>query len=82
MFVINRVDVVIEASGKLVREIYTPLIPHFYIKKNGVCRVIPYFLIFDPKIAGGSNVYPQCMFLSEDIKKIKIFPMKFQVFAS
>ena len=34
---------------KHVREIFTPLKPHFYIEKLGFAGVYLFFLIFDPK---------------------------------
>ena len=37
-----------KTSGKHAREMYTPYTPFLY-SKTGVCRGIPFFLIFAPK---------------------------------
>ena len=42
------------SSGLHVRVIYTPYNPLLY-SKFGICRGIPIFLIFDPKIYSGSK---------------------------
>ena len=59
-------------SGKHVREMYTPLIPHFYIVKLGYAGAYLFFLFLlqnidcgyslEPPRQGGSNVYQQSMF--------------------
>ena len=59
-------------SGKHVREMYTPLKPHFYTAILGYAGVYLFFLFFlqnidcgyslEPPCRGGSNVYPQSMF--------------------
>ena len=65
-----------------------PLIPHFYMAKLGFGGGIPGFLIFGPKHRlwvlirtrqGGSNAYPQSMFIAKALKvHIKFFWWKFQ----
>ena len=60
-----------------------PLKPHFYIVKVGFTRVNIIFLISAQNIdcgyslelpqRGGSNEYPQSMFLSRNKKNIRIF---------
>ena len=59
-------------SGKHIREMYTPLIPHYYIEKLGYAGVYLFFLFLLQNIdcgyslelprRGGSNEYPQSMF--------------------
>ena len=59
-------------SGKHVREMYTPLKPHFYLVKLGYTGVNLFFLFLlqntecgyslEPPRRGGSNLYPQSMF--------------------
>ena len=66
---------------------YTPLIPHFYIVKLGFTGVYLFFLFLLQNIdsgysfklprRGASNVYNV---LSNHIKIIKIFQMKFSIF--
>ena len=50
--------------ASLVRVMYTPLEPHFYIAKLGYAGVGLFFLVLLQNIdrRGGSNVYPQSMF--------------------
>ena len=60
-----------------------PLKPHFYIVKVGFTGVYIIFLIsaqntdcgysLEPPRRGGSNEYPQSMFLSRNKKNIRIF---------
>ena len=60
-----------------------PLKPHFYIVKVGFTGVYINFLIsaqnidcgysLEPPRRGGSNEYPQSMFLSRNKKNIRIF---------
>ena len=52
-----------------------PLIPQFYIVKQGYAGVYLFFLFFVPKhrLLGASNVYLQCYVLSKNKKNIKIF---------
>ena len=67
-----------------------PLKPHFYIVKLGFTRVYIIFLISAQNIdcgyslelpcRGGSNEYPHSMFLSRNIKKIRIFIRKLSFF--
>ena len=77
----------IYTSGKHVCEMYYPLNPTLY-RKTGVCRGIPYFLIFVRKHTvwvlvrtalarrGSSNVYPLWLcVLSKNIKNILFFLM-------
>ena len=69
---------------------FGPLKPHFYIVKLGFTGVYIIFLIsaqnkdcgfsLEPPCRGGSNEYPQSMFLSRNVKKIRIFVWKFSVF--
>ena len=67
-----------------------PQTPLLY-SKTGVCRGISIFLIFAPKHRlwvlvrtashrGGSNVYPQSMFLAKIRKIFKKNAMKFSIF--
>ena len=67
-----------------------PLKPHFYIVKLGFTGVYIIFLIsaqkhrlwysLEPPRRGGSNEYPQAMFLSRIMKNIRVFIVKFSVF--
>ena len=67
-------------SQKHVRVIYTPLEPHFYIVKLGYPGVYLFFLFLlqnidcgyslEPPRRGGSNVYPQSMFWSKNMKNM------------
>ena len=67
-----------------------PLEPHFYIVKLGYAGVYLFFLFLlqnidcgyslEPPRRGGSNVYPQSMFLSKTKKNIKFLLMKFSIF--
>ena len=60
-----------------------PLKPHFYIVKVGFTGVYIIFLIsaqnidcgysLEPPRGGGSNEYPQSVFLSRNKKNIRIF---------
>ena len=69
---------------------FDPLKPHFYIVKLGFTGVYIIFLIsaqnidcgysLEPPRRGGSNEYPQSMFLSRSMKNIRIFIWKFSVF--
>ena len=62
---------------------FDPLKPHFYIVKLGFTGIYISFLISAQKIdcgyslvpprRGGSNEYPQCMFLSRNMKNIRFF---------
>ena len=62
---------------------FDPLIPHFYIVKLGFTGVYIIFLIsalnidcgysLEPPRRGGSNEYPQSMFLSRNMKNIRFF---------
>ena len=68
-----------------------PLKPHFYIVKLGFTGVYIIFHIsaqnidcgysLEPPRRGGSNEYPQSMFLSSHKKNIRIFIWKFSYFA-
>ena len=65
---------------------FDPLIPHFYIAKLGFTGVYIIFLIsaqkhrlwysLEPPRRGGSNGYPQYMFLSRNMKKYQNFYLK------
>ena len=65
---------------------FLPLKPHFYIVKLGFTGVFIIFLIsaqnidcgysLEPPHRGGSNEYPQSMFLSRSMKNIRIFYLK------
>ena len=65
---------------------FDPLKPHFYIAKLGFTGVYIIFLIsaqnidcgysLEPPRRGGSNEYPQSMFLSRNMKYIRIFYLK------
>ena len=65
---------------------FDPLKPHFYIAKLGFTGVYIIFLIsaqnidcgysLEPPRRGGSNEYPQSMFLSRNMKNIRIFYLK------
>ena len=67
-----------------------PLKPHFYTVKLGFTGVYIIFLIsaqkhslwysLEPPRRGGSNEYPQVMFLSRIMKNIRVFIVKFSVF--
>ena len=69
---------------------FAPLKPHFYTVKLGFTGVYIIFLILlkntdcgyslELPRRGGSNKYPQSMFLSRNVKKIRIFIWKFSVF--
>ena len=75
-------------SRKHTYIILTPLNPTFY-SKTGVNRGIHCFLIsvqnidfgysLEPPRRGGSNGYPQSMFLSRNVKNIRIFICKLSV---
>ena len=62
---------------------FDPLKPHFYTVKLGFIGVYIIFLIsaqnidcgysLEPPRRGGSNEYPQSMFLSRNMKNIRIF---------
>ena len=62
---------------------FDPLKPHFYIVKLGFTGVYIIFLFsaqnidcgysLEPPQRGGSNEYPQSMFLSRNMKNIRIF---------
>ena len=62
---------------------FDPLKPHFYIVKLGFTGVYIFFLFLlknidcgyslEPPRRGGSNEYPQSMFLSRNMKKISEF---------
>ena len=68
---------------------FDPLKPHFYIVKLGFTGVNISFLIsaqnidcgysLEPPRRGGSNKYPQSMFLSRNMKNIRVFIWKFSV---
>ena len=66
---------------------FDPLKPHFYIVKLGVYRCIHYFSYFcsknidcvyslEPPHRRSSNEYPQSMFLSKNVKNIRVFYLK------
>ena len=65
---------------------FDPLKPHFYIVKLGFTGVYIIFHIsaqnidcgysLEPPHRGGSNEYPQSMFLSRNMKNIRIFYLK------
>ena len=67
-----------------------PLKPHFYIVKLGFTGVYIIFLIsaqnidcgysLEPPRRGGSNEYPQSMFLSRNMENIRIFIWKLSGF--
>ena len=75
---------------------FDPLKPHFYIVKLGFTGVHVYIIFFlfllkitdcryslEPPRRGGSNEYPQFMFLSRNMKKyknIRIFYLKIFIF--
>ena len=69
---------------------FDPLKPHFYIVKLGFTGVYIIFLIsaqnidcgysLEPPRRGGSNEYPQSMFLSRNNKNIRIFIWKFSFY--
>ena len=64
---------------------YIPLKPHYYIVKLGFAGVYLFLLFLlqnidcgyslEPPRRGGSNVYPQSMFLAK-LRKITFFPLK------
>ena len=67
---------------------FDPLKPHFYIVKLGFTGVYIINLIsaqidcgysLEPPRRGGSNEYPQYMFLSRNMKNIRVFIGKFSV---
>ena len=76
-----------ECETHIIRKTCTcnvyPLKPHFYIAKLGFAGVNLFFLFLlqnidcgyslEPPRRGGSNVYPQSMFLSKNKKNIKHF---------
>ena len=55
---------------------FDPLKPHFYLVKLGFTGVYIIFLISAQK----HNEYPQSMFLSRNMKNIRVFNWKFSVF--
>ena len=69
---------------------FDPFKPHFYIVKLGFTGVYIIFLIsaqnidcvysLEPPRWGGSNEYPQSIFLSGNMKNIKIFYLKSFIF--
>ena len=69
---------------------FDPLKPHFYIVKLGFTGVYIIFLIsaqnidcgysLEPPRRGGSNEYPQSMFLNRNMKNLKIFNLKIYFF--
>ena len=69
---------------------FDPLKPHFYIVKLGFTGVYIIFLIsaqnidcgysLEPPQRGGSNEYPQSMFLSRNMKNIRLFYLKIFIF--
>ena len=69
---------------------FDPLKPHFYIVKLGFTGVYIIFLIsaqnidcgysLEPPRRGGSNEYPQSMFLSRNMKNFRIFHLKTFIF--
>ena len=66
--------------------------PNFYIAKNGVCRSVPIFRIFDPKhrlwvliktaLLRRFHSVPTINVLSKNIKNIKHFSIKFSIFTT
>ena len=69
---------------------FDPLKPHFYIVKLGFTGVYIIFLIPAQNIdcgyslelphRGGSNEYPQSMFLNRNMKNLKDFYLKIYIF--
>ena len=69
---------------------FDPLKPHFYVVKLGFTGVYIIFLIsaqkhrlwysLEPPRQGGSNEYSQSMFLSRNMKNIKILYLKIFLF--
>ena len=69
---------------------FDPLKPHCYIVKLGFTGVYIIFLIsaqnidcgysLEPTQRGGSNEYPQSMFLSRNMKNIRLFYLKIFIF--
>ena len=65
---------------------FDPLKPHFYIVKLGFTGVFIIFLISAQKhrlwvlVRSGSNEYPQSMFLSRNMKNIRVFCLKISSF--
>ena len=69
---------------------FDPLNPHFYIVKLGFTGVYIIFLIpaqnidcgysLEPPRQGGSNEYPQSMFLNRNMKNLKVFNLKIYIF--
>ena len=69
---------------------FDPLKPHFYIVKLGYTGVYIIFLIsaqnidcgyaLEPPKRGGSNEYTQSMFLSRNMKNIRLFYLNFFIF--
>ena len=65
---------------------FDPLKPHFYTVELGFTGVYIIFLILfknidcgyslEPPRRGGSNEYPQALFLSRNMKKYQIFYLK------
>ena len=82
----------LEHITKLCLSNYDPLKPHFNIEKlgfSGVCGICfisaqntdsGYSL--EPPRRGGSNEYPQSMFLSRNMKNIRVFYLNFYIFWS
>ena len=69
---------------------FDPLKPHFYIVKLGFTGIYIIFLItaqnidcgysLEPPQRGSSNEYPQSMFLSRNMKNIRLFYLKIFIF--
>ena len=77
------VEIIIIIITKTYLYNFDPLKPHFYIVKLGFTGVYIIFLIsaqsidcgysLEPPRRGGSNEYPRSMFLSRNMKNIRIF---------
>ena len=69
---------------------FDPLKPHIYIVKLGFKGVYIIFLIpaqnidcgysLEPPRRGGSDDYPQSMFLNRNMKNLKVFNLKIYIF--
>ena len=89
-YFLEKFYVVFEHKQYLITKTYLynfdPLKPHFYVVKLGFTGVYIIFLIsaqntdcgysLGPPRQGGSNEYPQSMFLSRNMKNIRIFYVK------
>ena len=67
-----------EAITKTCLYNFDPLKPHFDVVKLGFTGVnIDYGYSLEPPCGGGSNEYPQSMFLSRNMKYIRVFYLNF-----